>query len=88
MKETFKKYLKGSPKQEKLPEPRRKEAIMTEYTDLAGRLGQAYYRRQVLEADLAEFTSRIAKLDLEMRARTALDEQTTKETKEKENGQA
>lgn len=69
MKEAFKKYMKGSPKQPS--EPRDLNTIMQEYGELAGRLGQAYYRKQVLEADIAEFTSRIAKLDIEATARKA-----------------
>ena len=72
MKQAFKQYLKGSKKQ--ASEPRELTVIMQEYSELASRLGQAYYRKQVIEADISEFTTRIARLDQEAQQRKAKDQ--------------
>ncbi len=78
MKKMLNQYLKGSPKTKPV-EPRELTVIMEEYGQLAGRLGQAYYRKQVLEADIAEFTSRIANLDREATARKEKDAKHSKD---------
>ena len=75
MKDTFKKYMKGA--KQKDAEPRDLQTITQEYSQFAGRLGQAYYRKQVLEADISQMISQIAQLDREATIRRDLDAKNT-----------
>ncbi len=89
MKQTFKKYFKGSPKKVETQEPRKLDEIQKEYVDLCSRVGQTQYRMKVLENDVNTLFSRIAEIDHEAGARRKLDEEAnkTQQTPEVKNEQ-
>lgn len=80
MKQAFKKFMKGSSKQQKPLEPRDLKSINEEYTMFCGRLGQAQYKLEVVKADISVFINKIAELDQEAKARQEKDAALAKTT--------
>lgn len=79
MKNVYKQFLKGAKKAD--GPARALDVITQEYGQLCGNLGQAYYRMEVLKADVEELRSKIAVLDREASRRRELDKKEAPEYK-------
>ncbi len=79
----FKKFLKGTPPKNKPTDPRSKEEINHQYTQMCNQVGQQYLTLKSLEQQAVMV---LRQLDAELKSRNELDEKNKPKTEEPING--